>query len=161
MELVIGIHRASSWREVPVARIGLVERLAIAAAVIRLAIRMNLLWTNTLQNMLIQASFLVRQISQIRAHGLITQSELEMSLVVRGHPNFKLHLLPSTELGHWSAWIVQKFIPSTCWHGQICRAKALWAIAIIGIARSPTPHGREINESMPLCERGQEQRDGP
>jgi len=143
------------------ARIGLVEGLAVASAVVRLAIRMNLLWANTLQNMPIQAVFLVCQISHSRAHGLITQAELEMPLVMCGHSNVKLHPLPGSEGGDWSAGIVQKRIPSTCWHGQVRRAEALGAVAIARIAEGPTPHGRVVNVSMTLCERGQEQRDGP
>jgi len=109
----------------------------------------------------IQAIFLVRQISHSRAHGLITQAKLEMPFVMCGHFNVKLHPLPGSEGGDRSAGNVQKRIVSTCWHGQVHRAEALWAIAIVGIAEGPAPHGRVVNVSMPLCERWQEQRDGP
>jgi len=110
--------------------------------------------------MLIQASFLLCQISHCRAHAFIAQSELEMPLVVRGHLDLKLHPLPGSEAGDRSIDKVQKSIPTTRWHGQVHRAEALRAVVIVTIAKSSTPHGRVVDESMPLRQCGQEQRDG-
>jgi hypothetical protein len=78
-----------------VARVGLVVRLAVAARVVRPAIRMDLLRPRAVQNVLVQARLLCLITARLAAETVVAEPEHEVALVVGRDAHHELCHLPS------------------------------------------------------------------